>query len=110
MRYTVVQNATAGATAAFLLFILVFPAIPVHAASTSSLFHVNLLAPTSNPTRRQYSAIVANSWESVGIDVNLIYVPFTVLSSRLFPVACPCTPSYDNGGFDIAFIGHGGGP
>src|SRR6266571_5939069 len=110
MRYTVVQNATAGATAAFLFFILVFPAIPVHAASTSPLFHVNLLAPTSNPTRRQYSAIVANSWESVGIDVNLIYVPFTVLSSRLFPVACPCTPSYDSGGFDIAFIGHGGGP
>lgn len=70
---------------------------------------MTLLAPTSNPVRRQYSAIIANSFESAGIQTNLVYVSFTVLINRLFPSSCPCTPLYNQGGFDAAFIGFGGG-
>jgi ABC-type transport system substrate-binding protein len=104
------KGMTAGALLGLLAFILVFPAIPVQAqTSTSPLFSMTLLAPTTNPVRRQYSAIVANSFENAGISVNLVYVSFTVLISRLFPSSCPCTPLYNQGGFDLAFIGHGGG-
>jgi ABC-type transport system substrate-binding protein len=70
---------------------------------------MTLLAPTSNPIRRQYSAIIAQQFQSVGIGVNLVYVSFSVLIDRLFPASCPCGQPYDQGGFDIAFIGHGGG-
>ncbi len=105
-----VRSIAAGALLGLVAFILVFPAIPVHAQTSSSpLFSVTLLAPTSNPIRRQYSAIIANSFSNVGIDTNLVYVSFTVLIGRLYPSSCPCTPLYNQGGFDIAFIGFGGG-
>jgi ABC-type transport system substrate-binding protein len=110
LRHELFHNATAGAILAIVAFLLIFPAVPVRSASTSNqVFSLTLLAPTSNPIRRQYSAIIAQQFESVGIGVNLIYVSFSVLIGRLFPTACPCGQSYDQGGFDVAFIGHGGG-
>jgi len=70
---------------------------------------MTLLAPTSNPVRRQYASIISNSFQQAGIGVNLVYVAFSVLDAHLFPSSCPCGQSYANGGFDGAFIGWGGG-
>jgi ABC-type transport system substrate-binding protein len=70
---------------------------------------MTLLAPTSNPVRRQYASIISNSFQQAGIGVNLVYVSFSVLIAHLFPSSCPCGQSYANGGFDGAFIGWGGG-
>lgn len=111
MRLFAVNESAAGVTLALVTFILLFssvPVIPVHAAS-SPLFSMTLLAPTSNPVRRQYAAIIANSYQQVGIAANLVYVSFTVLIGRLFPSACPCGQLYAQGGYDAAFIGWGGG-
>jgi ABC-type transport system substrate-binding protein len=112
MRLHAVNECAAGATLAFVAFILIFTSVPIHpavAASSSQLFSMTLLAPTSNPVRRQYASIITNSFQQAGIGVNLVYVAFSVLDAHLFPSSCPCGQSYANGGFDGAFIGWGGG-
>ncbi len=90
---------------------LIFSSVPIRpaAAASGQLFSFTLLAPTSNPTRRQYAAIIQNSYEQAGLGVNLVYVSFTVLDTHLFPSSCPCGQLYSAGGFDAAFIGWGGG-
>ena len=81
------------------------------AATTSGpLFSMTLIAPTSNPTRRQWASIIDQSLVSVNIGANLVFVNFDELLADLFncPAGCP-PPTYANGGWDAAFIGFGGG-
>ncbi len=91
---------------------LVFSAVPapVAAQSTSTLFPITLVAPTSNPLRRQWAAIIQSSFESVGIDANLIYVSFSTMAGLSFACsASNCGKLYSQGGFDAIFVGFGGG-
>lgn len=100
-----------GSTLAFVAFILIFSSIPIQpvAAQQQPLFSMTLLAPTSNPVRRQWAAIITNSFQSVGIDAKLVYVSFGALISRVWPDKCPCGQLFDQGGYDAVFIGWGGG-
>ncbi len=68
---------------------------------------MTLLAPTSNPVRRQWAAIIANSYQAANIDARLVYVSFgtlinTILGANAFKL-------YDQGGYDAGFVGFGGG-
>jgi ABC-type transport system substrate-binding protein len=81
------------------------------AATTSGpLFSMVLIAPTSNPTRRQWAAIITQSLDALNIGASLVYINFDQLSNDLLncPAGCP-PPTYANGGFDAGFIGWGGG-
>ncbi len=71
---------------------------------------MTLIAPTSNPARRQWASIITSSLTAVNIGANLVFVNFDVLLADLFncPSGCPA-PTYANGGWDAAFIGFGGG-
>ncbi len=71
---------------------------------------MTLIAPTSNPIRRQWASIITSSIQSLTIQANLVFVSFDVLLNDLFgcPSGCP-PPTYANGGWDAAFIGFGGG-
>jgi ABC-type transport system substrate-binding protein len=81
------------------------------AASTSGpLFSMTLIAPTSNPLRRQWASIITSSLDSINIGANLVFVNFDVLLADFFncPAGCP-PPTYANGGWDAGFVGFGGG-
>lgn len=82
-------------------------AIQPAAAASSPLFSVTLLAPTSNPVRRQWAAIIANSYQSANIDARLVYVSFGTLIEHMFDQTSPTL--YAKGGFDAGFVGFGGG-
>ena len=90
---------------------LIFSALPapVTAQGPTSLFSITVVAPTSNPLRRQWAAIIVNNYQSVGIDAKLIYVSFGTESSLSFGCTNNCGLLYANGGFDEVFVGFGGG-
>ncbi|QQG48948.1 MAG: hypothetical protein HY247_01120 [archaeon] len=83
----------------------------VSAATTSgTFFTVTVIAPTSNPLRRQWAAIITNNLKQINIDARLIYVSFGVMSGLTFGCSADnCGKTYDQGGFDVHFVGYGGG-
>ena len=112
--HSTLNGSAKGAILGVVAFILVSSAFPLPAvAATSSgpLFSMTLLAPTSNPIRRQWAAIVTNSLDSVNIGASLVFVSFDVLLADLFgcPSGCP-PPTYANGGWDAGFIGDSSSP
>jgi ABC-type transport system substrate-binding protein len=97
-----------GALVFILFFNSMFAAIPVVQAQQAPLFSVTLMAPTTNPVRRQHAALIANALQSVGVDAKVVYVTFSDLINRLFPSdTAKLGKSFDQGGFDIGFIGWG---
>jgi len=93
----------------FLLFMSTFViTIPAARAQQAPLFSITLLAPTTNPVRRQHAALLGNSMQSVGISARVVYVTFSDLVDRLFPSdAANIGRTFNEGGFDIGFIGWG---
>ncbi|MDV3293540.1 MAG: ABC transporter substrate-binding protein [Nitrososphaerales archaeon] len=112
MRSSTIEETATGAVLAFIGFMLIFSAFPapVAAQGTSTLFSITVVAPTSNPLRRQWAAIIVNNYQSVGIDAKLIYVSFGTMASLSFACsASNCGKLYSQGGFDEIFVGFGGG-
>ena len=114
MRSSTLNGSAKGALLGVIAFVLVsssFP-LPAVAANTSSgpLFTMTLIAPTSNPLRRQWASIITSSLDSVNIGANLVFVNFDTLLADFFncPSGCP-PPTYANGGWDAGFVGFGGG-
>ncbi|HYB07945.1 MAG TPA: ABC transporter substrate-binding protein [Nitrososphaerales archaeon] len=114
MRSSTLNGSAKGALLGVIAFVLVsssFP-LPAIAQTTSSgpLFSMTLLAPTSNPTRRQWASIITSSLDEVNIGASLVFVNFDVLLADFFncPSGCP-PPTYAKGGWDAGFIGFGGG-
>ena len=103
-----------GAVLGLFAFVLISSSMPlstvtVHAA-TGPYFTMTLIAPTSNPQRRQWAAIIQNSYESANIDAKLIYVSFSQMLSILLGCANGCpAKTFANGGWDATFVGNGGG-
>jgi len=112
--HSILNDSAKGAMLGVVAFILVSSAFPLPAVaqtSTGPLFSMTLLAPTSNPIRRQWAAIVTNSLDSVNIGASLVFVSFDVLLADLFgcPSGCP-PPTYAKGGWDAGFIGDSSSP
>src|SRR5712691_9186686 len=99
----------------FITFIFVFSAIPIHTATAATTtgngkpyFTITLEAPSTNPSRRQWAAIIQNSFSNAGIGANLIYVAsFTILEATL--LGPNSNKLFKDGGFDAFFVGAGGG-
>jgi ABC-type transport system substrate-binding protein len=110
MRSSTINGTAQGALLGVIAFVLIsssFPLTAVAATTTSGpLFNMTLIAPTTNPARRQWASIITSSLDSVNIGANLVFVSFTVLLNDFFgcPTGCP-TKSYADGGFDAGFVG-----
>jgi ABC-type transport system substrate-binding protein len=99
------------------LFSAIAPAANSAYAAAAPYFSVTLIAPTTNPARRQYAAIIANSMRNIGIDAKVFYVLFDELQNRLFFLAAynadgsvdwtKVGTDFAHGGYDVGFIGWG---
>lgn len=85
-----------GVSLALILYVLVLgvaaPTITVVRAAPPTLFSMTFLVPNNDPTRMAYAAMIANSFDSVGISVSLKYMSLSDVASSLFT-----TRSYDAG-------------
>ena len=113
MHSSTINGTAQGVLLGVIAFVLVTSSMPLAATAASSpgpLFSMTLIAPTSNPIRRQWASIITSSLASLNIGTNLVFVSFDVLLNALF--GCPTSrppPTYANGGWDAAFLGFGGG-
>ncbi len=69
---------------------------------------ITLLVPTSNSARRAWATIIETNLRSIGIDASRVELPF---SPNIFDRALTPSPSligktYDQGGFDVLFVGY----
>jgi ABC-type transport system substrate-binding protein len=99
-----------GISLALLIYVTASSAVPIlftnAYAQSPGLFSVTLIAPTGgNSARRQYASIITSNMISLGIDAKLFYVDFDQLSNRLFASTAPPGSSFEQGGYDIGFIG-----
>lgn len=78
------------------------------AGGLSPNLHITLLNPTSNPARRAWAAIVQNSLQCLGIDAARVELPFSpnIYDRALVPPASNIGKTFDQGGFDILFVGY----
>jgi len=112
MRSSTIEETATGAALAFIGFMLIFSALPAPVAAQASqpLFSITVVAPTSNPLRRQWAAIIVQNYQSVNINAKLIYVSFGTMAALSFACsASNCAKLYADGGFDEIFVGFGGG-
>ena len=93
--------------ATIMLFSIVATPVPAAAQDDESLFTINIIAPGSaNLLRRQWGLIIANSFRSVGIDANVVYLGWGAVIDRVFePTAETIGKPYVEGGFDAQLIG-----
>jgi len=77
------------------------------AAQQAPLFSTTLIASTGNPVRRQYATIIASGMQSVGINAKVFYLNFDQLSNRMFFLTGDQGSVFEQGGYDIGFIGWG---
>ncbi len=100
-----------GAILALAVYVMLFSSFApmmtnAYAQSTTSLFTVNLIAPSSNAVRRQHAAIITQSMQAVGINAILTLVP--TLSNEIPRIfSSNVVNDFAHGGYDIAFIGWG---
>ncbi|MGA3298432.1 MAG: ABC transporter substrate-binding protein [Candidatus Bathyarchaeia archaeon] len=106
-----VKELLEGVALALLVYVTVSSVVPLLVApayaQSAPIFSATLIASTGNPVRRQYASIIAANLRSVGIDARLFYINFDVLSNRLFFSSTKQGNSFDQGGYDIGFIGWG---
>src|SRR5438093_6754587 len=87
-------------------------AVQVHAPSCSTglspNLHITLLVPTSNPARRAWAAIIQSELQCLGMDVSRVELPFSpnIYDRALTPPASNIGKTFDQGGFDILFVGY----
>jgi ABC-type transport system substrate-binding protein len=70
--------------------------------------HITMIAPTSNPARRAWASIVQNNLNALGINASLVYLPFSpdVYDRVLIPSTSKVGKTYDQGGYDLLFVGY----
>src|SRR2546426_12038473 len=105
-----------GVTLGLIAFLFVLSAFPIQTVKAATgngrpYFSITMEAPSTNPQRRQWAAIIQNSWSNAGIGANLIYVSsFGILTGLVLGCGGGCPPkSFADGGFDAFFVGAGGG-
>jgi ABC-type transport system substrate-binding protein len=92
-----------------LLLISAFslPAITLVQSQGEPLFKITLIVPGPNPSRKAWAEVVENSLDAAGIDAVRVELDWdTVYSRALTPDAATVGKTYDNGGFDVLFVGY----
>jgi ABC-type transport system substrate-binding protein len=80
----------------------------VHATKLNPNLHITLLVPTSNSARRAWAGIIQNNLQQIGFDVGKVELPFSpnIYDRALQPPASNVGKTFDQGGFDILFVGY----
>lgn len=92
----------------FLLLLSVFllPAAYLARAQTT-LFRITLTVPNTNPSRQAWSEIIQQSFIDAGIDAQRVIQDWdTIYDRALDPPPDVASKTYDEGGFDILFVGY----
>ena len=74
-------------------------------------FSVSFLAPSTGPSRNQYVITMADQLPKIGIGIDVLgYTGWVEISQRTWGHPGPYpVPTYEEGGFDILFVGWGWG-
>ncbi|MHA1185710.1 MAG: ABC transporter substrate-binding protein [Candidatus Heimdallarchaeota archaeon] len=73
-------------------------------------FNITLIAPASSPARNQWATLMDEQLPKIGIGVELNWLGWSQIYPRTWDYPGPYPiPSYENGGFDIVFVGWGWG-
>jgi ABC-type transport system substrate-binding protein len=92
----------------FLLLLSVFllPAAYLARAQTT-LFKITLTVPNTNPSRQAWSEIIQQSFIDAGIDAQRVIQDWdTIYDRALDPPPDVASKTYDEGGFDLLFVGY----
>jgi len=78
------------------------------AAQQGPIFNVVLIVPTSNKVRIAWATMIQSNLESLGINASLVQLPFSpdIYNRALSPNASILGKTFDQGGFDILFVGY----
>ncbi|MFW9922548.1 MAG: ABC transporter substrate-binding protein [Candidatus Thorarchaeota archaeon] len=89
------------------LVITPFIATPVKAANPGPFFSISILAPNTNPARNQWATLMVEQLPKIGIAVDVFdHTGWAQISPRTWGHPGPYpVPTYDEGGFDILFVG-----
>ncbi len=91
--------------------VIPYVATPVEAKNPGPFFSVSILAPNSNPARNQWSTLMVEQLPKIGINIDVFdHTGWAQISPRTWGHPGPYpVPSYDEGGYDLFFIGNGWG-
>ncbi len=74
---------------------------------TTSLFTITLTVPNTNPSRQAWSEIIQQSFIEAGIDAQRVIHDWdTIYDRALEPPPEVAGKTYDEGGFDLLFVGY----
>jgi len=81
--------------------------MPVVQSADQPLFHMTIIAPgNANILRRQWGLIIQNSFQSAGIDAQIVFLSWASVYDRaLTPAPDNVGKTWDQGGFDALMIG-----
>ena len=89
-----------------LVSLSLIPILPMSTHAQTGIFKITLMVPSSNPARQSWSLVVQSNLASLGIDAGRVVLDFgTVLSRAFQPPLNILGKTYDNGGYDVVFIG-----
>ena len=89
-----------------MLGIILIPMASIVGAQ-DTLFHVTLSVPNTNPSRQAWSEVVYNNMLAAGIDADRVIQDWgTLYDIALDPPPEVVGKTYDEGGFDILFVGY----
>src|SRR3990170_6784758 len=89
-----------------LLSVFMLPAA-FTARGQGTLFHITLTVPSTNPSRQAWSEIVQANMIEAGIDAERVIQDWgTIYDRALDPPPEIVGKGYDDGGFDMLFVGY----
>ncbi len=78
------------------------------ARGQAPLFSVTIIVPSgANQVRQTYAKTIVQNMIAEGIDAKLVVADFNQLVNRMFASTAPPGSSYQQGGYDMGFIGWG---
>ncbi|MEA2070714.1 MAG: ABC transporter substrate-binding protein [Asgard group archaeon] len=89
------------------LTIMPFLATPSTAANPEPFFNISILAPNTNPNRNQWATIMVEQLPKIGIGIDTFdHTGWAQISPRTWDYPGPYPiPTYEEGGYDILFVG-----
>ena len=85
----------------------VLPATFMVRGQAETLFSFTLTTPSTNPSRQEWSEVIQNSLQSVGIDAQRVIQDWdTIYDRSLDPPPDIVGKSFADGGFDALFVGY----
>ena len=77
------------------------------ARGQTTLFKITLTVPSTNPSRQAWSEIIQQSFQDAGIDAQRVIQDWdTIYDRALDPPPDVAGKTYDEGGFDMLFVGY----